>query len=158
MQGLWPLPERPKIAKNRHISRYNKKTKPLLFRKVWFILLVKAEGREIQRLFKKQVCGRVCQVYEPMVPALGPKSVPAGRLHGLYTTCLAHAGLRMNGLMLKDISQGSMPGSNTDAGLDAGTVQLGAVPAGGAIPPLSMVKNGDTICSLRTRYFCLRQG
>ena len=71
-----------------------------------------------------------------MVPALGPKSVPAGRLHGLYTTCLAHAGLRMNGLMLKDISQGLMPGSNMDAGLDAGTVQLGAVPAGGSIPPL----------------------
>ena len=34
----------------------------------------------------------------------------------------------MNSLMLKGYTAGLMPGSNTNAGLDAGPVQLGAVP------------------------------
>ena len=49
--------------------------------------------------------------FEPMGPALGPKSVSAGLLHGLNARCWAHAGLRMNGLMLRGYT------ARLDAGL-----------------------------------------
>ena len=44
--------------------------------------------------------------FEPTGPALGPKSGPAGLLHGLNASCWAHAGLRMNSLMLKGYTTG----------------------------------------------------
>ena len=37
-----------------------------------------------------------------------------------------------------------MPGSNINAGHDAGPVQLGAVPAGGLFRLFNMGENGDT--------------
>ena len=58
-------------------------------------------------------------------PSLGPKSGPAGLLHGLNATCWAHAWFKMNSLMLKLYTAGLDAGN---AGLDAGPTQLSAVP------------------------------
>ena len=44
--------------------------------------------------------------FEPTVLALGPKSGSAGLLHGLKASYWAHAGLRMNNLMLKGYTVG----------------------------------------------------
>ena len=68
--------------------------------------------------------------FEPTGPALGPESGPVGLLHSLNASSWAHAGLRMNSLMLKRYT--TEPYMN--AGLDAGPVQPGAVPRFGAGP------------------------
>ena len=80
-----------------------------------------------------------------MGPALGPKSVPEGLLHGLNARCWAHAGLRMNGLMLRGYTARLDTGLyNMNAGFDAGPVQLGAVRQVGLLRFFNMGENGDT--------------
>ena len=69
-----------------------------------------------------------CVKFEPTGPALGPKSGPAGLLHGLNATCWAHPGLKMNNPMLREYTAGPDAGLQHDCfpGVDAWPVQLGA--------------------------------
>ena len=48
--------------------------------------------------------------FEPTGPALGPKSGPAGLLHGLNASCWSHAELKMNKLILKGYTAGHYAG------------------------------------------------
>ena len=76
---------------------------------------------------------RECQV-QAHGPGVGPK-IGTGRS---FAWPERDAGLRMTSLMLRGYTAGLMSGSNINARLDVGSVQLGAVPeeGGGSIPPL----------------------
>ena len=87
-----------------------------------------------------------------MGPALGPKSGPAGLLIGLNASCRAHSE--------QPNATGCTAGkridrSNMNAGLDAGSVQLGAVPAGGLFRLFNLGKYGDTqfVCYKNVQIF-----